>query len=368
MKNFPIAKSRRIRSTSFSEKVESQGVKAYTVYNHMLLPTFFTSLEEEYNHLKEYVQLWDVSVQREIEISGKDSSELVQLMTCRDLSNAKPGMCYYAPLVDLYGGLINDPLIYKLEKNIWRVCIADSDVLLFAKGVAESRNLKVKIFEAKIDTLAVQGPKSFKLMEKVFGKKINDLKFFRYDFFEFNETKYLISRSGYSKQGGYEIHVENAKNGQDLYDHFFEIGNKYNLKPGAPNHPERIEGGLLSYGNDMLISDNPFECGFEKYVNLDSNIEFLGKESLKKIRDNGIQKKLMGVKIDTDNLDLDNTDILNNDSRVIGELRSAAYSPYFKKIVGIAMMKMDYCKIQEHFKMKISNKSINGEICNLPII
>ena len=147
MKNFPIAKSRRIRSTSFSEKVESQGVKAYTVYNHMLLPTFFTSLEEEYNHLKEYVQLWDVSVQREIEISGKDSSELVQLMTCRDLSNAKLGMCYYAPLVDLYGGLINDPLIYKLEKNIWRVCIADSDVLLFAKGVAESRNLKVKIFE-----------------------------------------------------------------------------------------------------------------------------------------------------------------------------------------------------------------------------
>ena len=141
MKNFPIVKSRRIRSTSFSERVERQGVKAYTVYNHMLLPTFFTSLEEEYNHLKEHVQLWDVSVQREIEISGKDSSELVQLLTCRDLSNAKQGVCYYAPLVDLYGGLINDPLIYKFEKNIWRVCIADSDVLLFAKGVAEARNL-----------------------------------------------------------------------------------------------------------------------------------------------------------------------------------------------------------------------------------
>ena len=369
MKNYPIAKSRRIRSTSFSEKVESQGVKAYTVYNHMLLPTFFTSLEEEYNHLKEYVQLWDVSVQREIEISGKDSSELVQLMTCRDLSNAKLGMCYYAPLVDLYGGLINDPFIYKLEKNIWRVCIADSDVLLFAKGVAESRNLKVKIFEAKIDTLAVQGPKSFKFMEKVFGKKINDLKFFRYDFFEFNETKYLISRSGYSKQGGYEIHIENFKAGIDLYDYFFKIGKEFNLKPGAPNLIERIEGGLLSYGNDMDIGDNPLECGFDKYVNLESDIIFLGKENLKKIKEEGIKKKLMGVKIEGKSINLTKgLSILDQKNQVIGELRSAAYSPKFKKIVGIAMVKIDFCKINEKFQINLDNSLLPGEICNLPIL
>ena len=367
MKNFFISKSRRLRSTPFTSRIEKQGVKNYTVYNHMLLPTTFSTVEEEYLHLKKDVQIWDVSVQREIEISGTDAHKLVQLMTCRDLSNSKIGNCYYAPIVDIDGGMINDPLIYKLKDDLWRICIADSDVLLFAKGIAAGKNLRVNIFEANIDTLAVQGPKSFKLMEEVFGSDITNLKFFKYDFFTFKGKKYLISRSGYSKQGGYEIHIENAKNGQDLYDHFFEIGNKYNLKPGAPNHPERIEGGLLSYGNDMLISDNPFECGFEKYVNLDSNIEFLGKESLKKIRDNGIKKKLMGVKIDIENLDLNNIDILNNDNRVIGELRSAAYSPYFKKVVGIAMMKMEYCKIKENFKMKIINKSINGEICNLPI-
>ena len=369
MKNFPIVKSRRIRSTSFSERVERQGVKAYTVYNHMLLPTFFTSLEEEYNHLKEHVQLWDVSVQREIEISGKDSSELVQLLTCRDLSNAKQGVCYYAPLVDLYGSLINDPLIYKLEKNIWRVCIADSDVLLFAKGVAESRNLNVKIFEAKIDTLAVQGPKSFKLMEKVFGKEINDLKFFRYDFFEFNKKKYLISRSGYSKQGGYEIHIENSNSGLDLYDYFFKIGKEFNLKPGAPNLIERIEGGLLSYGNDMDIGDNPLECGFDKYVNLESDIIFLGKENLKKIKKEGIKKKLMGVKIEGKSINLTKgLPILDQKNQEIGELRSAAYSPKFKKIVGIAMVKIDFCKINEKFQINLDNSLLPGEICNLPIL
>ena len=333
----------------------------------MLLPTTFSSVEEEYLHLKKDVQVWDVSVQREIEISGKDSYKLVQLMTCRDLSNSKIGNCYYVPLIDINGGMVNDPLVYKLKDDLWRICIADSDVLLFAKGIAAGKNLSVKIFEANIDTLAIQGPKSFKLMEEVFGSEITKLKFFKYDFFNFNNNKYLISRSGYSKQGGYEVHVENVKSGHNLYDHLFSIGNKYNLKPGAPNHPERIEGGLLSYGNDMLINDNPFECGFDKSIHLDTDIEFLGKENLKKIRKNGITKKLMGVKINTNELDLDDVDLLDKNKKKIGELRSAAFSPKFKKIVGIAMVKKDYCKIKESFIMNTNNKSINGEICDLPI-
>ena len=311
MKNFYISKSRRVRSTPFTKKIEEQGVKSYTVYNHMLLPTSFSNVDEEYLHLKKDVQLWDVSVQREIEISGKDAHQLVQLMTCRDLSKSKVGSCYYVPLIDSNGGMVNDPLIYKLEDNIWRVCIADSDVLLYAKGIAAGKKLNVKIFEANIDTLAVQCPNSFKLMDDVFGKEVSELKFFKYNFFKFKNNKFLISRSGFSKQGGYEIHVENVKAGLELYDYFFEVGKKYNIKPGAPNHAERIEGGLLSYGNDMLISDNPFECGFEKLVHLNDNVEFLGKDSLKKILKNGIKRKLMGVKINSDTLNLTSVDMFN---------------------------------------------------------
>ena len=142
MKTF-ITRSRRLRGTPFISRLEKQGVKSFTVYNHMLLPTTFSSPEEEYNHLKEHVQIWDVSVQREIEIEGNDSGKLVQLMTCRNLTNSKIGSCYYAPLVDSNGGIVNDPLIYKLEENRWRICIADSDVLLFAKGIASVKNFKV---------------------------------------------------------------------------------------------------------------------------------------------------------------------------------------------------------------------------------
>ena len=368
MKNFYISKSRRVRSTPFTKKIEEQGVKSYTVYNHMLLPTSFSNVDEEYLHLKKDVQIWDVSVQREIEISGKDAHQLVQLMTCRDLSKSKVGSCYYVPLIDSNGGMVNDPLIYKLEDNIWRVCIADSDVLLYAKGIAAGKKLNVKIFEADIDTLAVQGPKSFKLMEDVFGKEISELKFFKYNFFKFKNNKFLISRSGFSKQGGYEIHVENVKAGLELYDYFFEVGKKYNIKPGAPNHAERIEGGLLSYGNDMLISDNPFECGFEKLVHLNDNVEFIGKDSLKKILKNGIKRKLMGVKINSDTLNLNSVDLFNKKKQIIGNLRSAAFSPTFKKIVGIAMINKEYCKNNEIFNINLNDNLIDGEVCELPII
>ena len=363
-----ITRSRRLRGTPFTTRIEKQGVKSYTVYNHMLLPTTFSSPEEEYNHLKEHVQIWDVSVQREIEISGKDASELVQLMTSRNLSKSEIGRCYYAPLIDSDGGLINDPLIYKLEEKKWRVCIADSDVLLFAKGIASAKKMDVKIFEAKIDTLAVQGPKSLSLMIKLFGDKIKNLKFFRFDFFEFNKKKFLISRSGFSKQGGYEIHIENVNDGLELYDYFFEIGKDFNLKPGTPNHPERIEGGLLSYGSDMDNNDNPLECGFDKYVDLESDIMFLGKENLKKIKKAGIKKKLMGVKIEANSINVsEEIPIFDSSDKVIGQLRSGAFSPKFNKVVGIAMMKIDHCKENLKFKIKLEEKFISGEVCNLPI-
>ncbi len=369
MTNISILKSRRLRETPFTSRIEKQGVKSYTVYNHMLLPTFFSSLEDEYNHLKEHVQIWDVSVQREIEISGKDSSKLIQLMTCRDLSKSKIGGCYYAPLIDSEGGMINDPLIYRLEEKKWRVCIADSDVLLFAKGISSVKNFEVSIFEAKVDTLAVQGPKSFKLMEKIFGKEINNLKFFKFDYFKFNEKKFLISRSGFSKQGGFEIHIDNIKAGLELYDYCFQIGKEFNLKPGAPNQIERIEGGLLSYGNDMDIGDNPLECGFEKFVNLESDIVFLGKEKLKRIKKEGVSRKLMGVKIDHDKIDMYCEKTLFDDNdKIVGYVRSAAYSPTFDKVIGIAMINKPYWDGKTQFKIDINEKIFVGTICDLPFI
>ena len=369
MKNYFVARSRRLRSTPYTSRIEKQGVTAYTSYNHMLLPAAFGSLEDSYHHLKENVQIWDVAGERQVEILGKDAAKLVQLMTCRDLSKSKVGRCYYCPIIDDNAGLINDPVILKLDEQRWWISIADSDVILFAKGLAIGNKFDVKILEPNVDILAVQGPKSYKLMEKIFGKKITEMKFFGFDYFEFAGAKHLIARSGWSKQGGYEIYVENTKSGLALYDKLFEVGKEFNVKPGCPNLIERIESALLSYGNDIDNYDNPLECGLDKYVNLDTDVNFLGKEKLKEVKKNGIKKKLMGVIIDAKEISVSQSiDLINEKNLKIGELRSGVYSPHFKKVIGIAMLNKPHFEVSQTFKISINDSIFEGKVCDLPFI
>jgi len=369
MKTFSIAKSRRLRSTPYTSRIEKQGVTAYSIYNHMLLPAAFGSIEDSYHHLKKNVQVWDVAGERQVEIIGNDAAELVQLMTCRDLSKSRDGRCYYCPVIDDKGGLINDPVVLRFNKNRWWISIADSDVILFAKGLAIGNKFDVNIFEPDVNIMAVQGPKSFKLMEKVFGEKITKLKFFDFDYFDFKGTKHLIAQSGWSKQGGYEVYVENTNSGLELYDHLFEIGKEFEVKPGCPNIIERIESALLSYGNDMDNNDNPFECGFDKYINLDSDVIFLGKEKLKKIKSEGITRKLMGVQIDAKIIDVSGSiNLKDENNNKIGELRSGCYSPHFEKVIGIAMIMKPYWEVSQLVKIEINKQTFDGKVCDLPFI
>lgn len=369
MTNYFVAKSKRLRSTPYTSRIEKQGVTAYSTYNHMLLPAAFGPLEKTYHHLKKNVQVWDVAGQRQVEISGKDSARLVQLMTCRDLSKSKVGRCYYCPIIDDKAGLINDPVILKLDEQRWWISIADSDVILFAKGLAIGHKFDVKIFEPNVDILAVQGPKSFKLMAKIFRKKITEMKFFGFDYFEFAGVKHLIARSGWSKQGGYEIYVEDAESGLALYDQLFELGKEFDVKPGCPNLIERIESALLSYGNDIDNNDNPFECGLDKYVNLDTDVNFLGKEKLKEVRKQGVTRKLMGVKIKSKEINVTKSiKIFDEKNNKIGELRSGVYSPHFGKVIGIAMIFKPYWNNSQTFKIELNGTSFDGKVCDLPFI
>ena len=370
MKNFVIAKSRRLRSSPYTSRIEQQGVVSYTSYNHMLLPASFEgTLEESYYHLKKYVQIWDVSVQRQVQITGKDSAKLVQLMTCRDLSKSKDGICYYCPIIDDKGGLINDLIVLRHSEQKWWLSIADSDIILYAKGLAIGYKFDVEIIEPNVNIMAVQGPKSFALMEKIFGKHIINLKFFNFDYFEFNGIKHLIARSGWSKQGGYEIYVENTKSGLELYDSLFDVGKEFNVKPGCPHLIERIESALLSFGNDIDNNDNPLECGFDRYVNLNSNIFFVGKEALKNIKSIGIKKRLMGVFIDTNIINISTSiEIVDMKNKKVGELRSGVYSPHFGKAIGIAMINKPFDDLSQSFKVKINGKFCNVTLCELPFI
>ena len=261
-----ISPSRRLRRTPFSEGVEAAGVKAYSVYNRMLLPTVFRSVEEDYRHLKTAVQVWDVAVERQVELRGPDASRLMQMLTPRDLRGMMPGQCYYVPMVDETGGMLNDPVALKLSEDRWWISIADSDLLLWVKGLAYGYRLDVLVDEPDVSPLAVQGPLADDLMERVFGGGVRAIKFFRFGWFDFQGTSFVIARSGYSKQGGFEIYVEGTQNGMPLWNALMEAGKDLDVHAGCPNAIERIaiisrsiqlaRMGCVVLAYDMLGNDS----------------------------------------------------------------------------------------------------------------
>ncbi|MBJ3763997.1 dimethylsulfoniopropionate demethylase [Maribius pontilimi] len=339
-----ISPSRRLRRTPFSDGVEAAGIKAYTVYNHMLLPTVFRSVVEDYHHLKQAVQVWDVACERQIEIRGPDAGRLMQMLTPRDLRSMLPGQCAYVPLVDETGGMLNDPVALKLAEDRWWISIADSDLLFWVKGIVYGFRLDVLVDEPDVHPLAVQGPKADELMGRVFGDRVKDIRFFRFGWFQFNDTWMVVARSGYSKQGGFEIYVDGWDNGMPLWDALFEAGRDLDVYAGCPNLIERIEGGLLSYGNDMTRENTPHECGLGRFCNTQTAIGCVGRDALLRVSLEGPVRQIRPIEIDADSLPGCDRIWRVTDPRgkPVGAVTSAAVSPDHGCGVAIGMVRMTH--------------------------
>ncbi|MDQ2088998.1 dimethylsulfoniopropionate demethylase [Marimonas arenosa] len=338
-----ISLSRRLRRTPFSEGVEAAGVKGYTVYNHMLLPTVFHSIEDDYHHLKRAVQVWDVACERQVELRGPDAGRLMQMLTPRDLRGMLPGQCYYVPIVDETGGMLNDPVAVKLAEDRWWVSIADSDLLYWVKGLAYGFRLDVLVDEPDVSPLAVQGPKSDDLMAAVFGDKVRDIRFFRFGMFEFLGHQLAIARSGYSKQGGFEIYVEGSEIGMPLWNVLMEAGRDLDVRAGCPNLIERIESGLLSYGNDMTDENTPHECGLGRFCNTHTAIGCVGRDALLRVAQEGPVRQIRSIEIDGPAVPAcDQLWQIRAGEQVVGRVSSATWSPDFQTNVAIGMVRMTH--------------------------
>ena len=362
--------SRRIRATPYTPRVEALGVSGYSVVNHTILPKGFQrTIEEDYWHLKQHVQLWDVGCQRQVELKGTDAAKLTQLMTPRDLSRAQIGQCLYAPLVDEHGKILNDPIILKLAEDHFWLSIADSDILLWAKGLAYGLDLDVAVCEPDVWPLAVQGPKADNLMEKVFGQEIRDLGFFRFAEFTFDYHRLIIARSGYSKQGGFEIYLDQPNLGPKLWDALWDAGLEFNISPGCPNLIERVEGGLLSYGNEFTMENNPLECGLDQYCDLDSDIEFISKPALQQISSQGINRLIRGVIFDGGACpSCQNPWPITVEGKFAGEISTAIWSPRFDNNVALGMLEIGFWSAGTRVKIESCDGRIRqGIITELPM-
>ena len=336
-----VRQTRRTRRSPFTHLVGEHGVKAWTVYNHMLLPGAIHGLEEDYRHLKTAVQVWDVAAERQVEIEGLDAARLVQWMTPRRVADAPVLTCLYAPVCDENGGLLNDPLLLRPDERRWWVSIADTDVLLWAKGLAAGAGLDVTVREPDVHPLAVQGPRADELMARVFGAAVTELKFFRAGVFEGPGGPHVVARCGWSGQGGFEVFVEGWERCEPLWNALFEAGGDLDVGVGCPNGIERIEAGLLSYGNDMTIHDTPFEAGLGRYVDLEA--DSLAAEAL---RARGEPTRMLrGLVFDEGPLPhlVQRWRIVGEDGAdgAPGHVTSAAHSPDFGRGIAIAMVRRD---------------------------
>lgn len=366
MSGATILPSRRLRATPFSARVAANGATGYTVYNHMWLPTVFEGLREDYAHLKQYAQIWDVSVERQVEIAGPDAHKLSCMISARDLSKAQVGRCYYAPICDQNGKMINDPVALRIAEDKYWFSIADSDLLLWVQGLALGLNLDVQVCEPDVSPLAIQGPMAEDLMVDVFGEDIRDIKFFRFAAFPFKGRMLNIARSGWSKQGGFEIYLDDSALGEDLWDAIWAKGAKYNLKPGCPNLIERIESGLLSYGNDMNREDTPLEIGLEKFINLDGDAEFIGKDALIAQRDAGVTKRLMGIEMDgAEMTPVSMPEAVCVDGVKVGSLTSAVYSPDYGANIGFTMIAVEYAHDGAKVEVQSAQGLRQGVVCEV---
>lgn len=335
-----IAPSRRIRRTPFTDRVEAAGVKGYTVYNHMLLPTLFGSFEADCHHLKRHVQVWDVACERQVEVAGPDARRLMDLLSPRDMGKMADGQCYYIPVVDRNGRMLNDPVAVKLAEDRYWISVADGDYGLFAAGVADALDLDVRVFEPDVSPLAVQGPKADALMARVFGEEVRDIRFFRYKRLAFEGRELVVARSGYSKQGGFEIYVEGGDLGEPLWDALFAAGEDLEVRAGCPNLCERVEGGLLSYGNDMTRENSPLEIGLGKFCN--SQAGYIGKAAIEREKAQGVQRMIRPIAIAGSQPRCDRAWPLFADGKPAGQVTSAVWSPDFQTTVAIGMVERSH--------------------------
>ena len=334
----------------------------------MYIPRDFGDPEQNFWNLINEAILCDVAVERQVQIKGPDATKFVQMMTPRDISNMKVGQCKYVILTNQFGGVLNDPVMLKIDEDCYWFSLADSDVLFWAQGLNVNLNYDVKITEPDVSPIQLQGPKSKEIMIKIFGEEISDLKYYWFKRFYLDDIELIISRTGWSSEFGYEMFLLNYDQGDKLYELLMQNGKNMGLYPGHTSTIRRIEGGMLSYHADMDINTNPLELGMDKFIDLDGDFDFIGKDALIKIKESGIKNKQVGLTIDCKPFIGPNTrrwDIISNDA-VNGYVTSAVYSPRLKQNIALGMIDINSSKIGTNLKVKIDENLVDAKIVTKP--
>tara|TARA_E500000081_G_scaffold56345_1_gene59113 strand:- start:877 stop:2007 length:1131 start_codon:yes stop_codon:yes gene_type:complete len=360
--------SPRVRKSPFFLSTIKYGAKAFTVYNHMYLPISFEGTIPDYNNLIKGVQLWDVGVERQIQIKGPDAEALSQFLSPRNIKKCSIGQAMYAPLLDFKGGFLNDPVMLKLAEDCYWFSIADGDSLLWVQAIAAGYKFDVEVDEPDVSPLQVQGPNSAELMANVFGDWVHDLGFYRFKEFNHEGIPIVIARMGYSRELCYEIFLQDHSKGDELWECLWQAGQDLNISAGGPNIILRLEGGILSYLSDLDRTNNPYEVGLDWMIDLDQEDDFIGKEALREINIKGPLKKLMGAEIEADPIYESNEDHLPVliDGKVVGSMNAMVYSPRLDKNLSYVFLDIEHARVGQEIIISSPDKDLKAKLVDLP--
>ena len=365
--SFQVSIGCNVRKSPYFDATVADGVKAFSVYNHMFAPAHFGNPEGEYRALLENVVMWDVACERQVQLAGPDADVLMRYLTPRDISGATVGQGKYVPICDYDGYLINDPVLLKLSGDCFWMSIADSDILLWAGAIAAERGLDVRVTEPDASPLAVQGPRANDVVADLFGDWVRDLKYFWFRETDLDGIPILLARSGWSKQGGFELYLRDAERGTELYERVKDVGSSYGISPGAPSDIERVESGLLSYGADARYGVNPFEAGLGPYMDLGRQDEFIGKTALQRIVDTGIRRRRTGFVISGDRIDgISEWQDLYLGQDVVGVVTEAVFSPRLGRNIAVGMLEIEVDDSENRLEIDLGSGRRNISIASLP--
>lgn len=358
----------QVRKSPYSDAALRWGAKGFSVYNHMYIPRDFGDPQQNFWNLVNDAILCDVSVERQVEIKGPDAAKFTQYLTCRDISTCKVGQCKYVLITDQDGGVINDPILLKLAEDRFWLSIADSDVLLWARGVAVNASMDVEITEPDVSPLQLQGPKSREILRACFGDAPTELKYYHFMEYDWEGVPLIISRTGWSSELGYEVFLRDGSAGDHLWEHIMKIGVSLGLKPGHTSSIRRIEAGMLSYHADMNLANNPFELNLGRLVAIDTDADFVGKEGLRRIKESGIKQRLVGLEIEGKPF-AGNNDFfwpLIKDGAQVGTVTSAVYSPRLEKNIALGMLKIEHTDLGTELIVDKLGESRGGVVVPVP--
>lgn len=367
----------RVRKGPYWHLSQKEGCWCHSVYNRIYHPRAYIKPEDgglmkEYEYLTEHVTMWNVAVERQIQVKGPDAEKFVDYVITRKASIVKTGSCRYVILTNQYGGVLNDPILLRPYEDEFWFSLSDSDIGFYLQGVNATAKMDVEIHEIDVAPVQIQGPKATKLMSKIFGDYISEMPYYGLSIDEIAGRKCVISKTGFSGEDGYEIYLYDAtKYADDMWNKVKEAGAEFNLKVIAPGHHRRIEAGILSWGQDLDHENNPFEVGLGWQVDFSKN-DFIGKSALEKIKADGVTHKLVGVRMGGKEITWYPSDFyhVHADGELVGYVTSAWYSPSQESNIAFAFVPVKYASIGMKLSITLPKKyadaPVEGEVVKTP--